>query len=102
LFEEYLKTGVGTDKIIVGYENQIIEFSQHYPDVWIKLQENAHPVIIYPEPTIWSFHTIIALTPQAKQLIDIIQEPKVQDIAWKNMVLELALLVLLMIQVSLQ
>lgn len=82
LFEQYLRTGAGAKPIIIGYENQMIEFAHENPDIWQNLKENIR--ILYPVPTVWSAHPLIALTPKAKDLITALKDKEVQKIAWEK------------------
>ncbi|MDQ1354622.1 MAG: hypothetical protein QG657_4931 [Acidobacteriota bacterium] len=82
LFEQYLKTGVGAKPIIAGYENQIIEFSLQYRDLWPKIKEKMR--ILYPEPTVWSAHPLMILKPNAKELITALRDPEINKIAWES------------------
>lgn len=80
LFENFLKQGMGARPIIVGYENQLVEFvtkNQSYADL-IK----AKIKVIYPEPTIFASHPLISLTPQCKRLAEALVDPDLQQIAW--------------------
>lgn len=82
LFEQYLKTGVGAKPMIVGYENQMIEFSHDNPDIWQTVKNNIR--ILYPVPTVWSAHPLLVLTPKAKDLIVALQDKEIQKIAWEK------------------
>lgn len=82
IFDQYANTGEGACPIIVGYENQIIEFAADKPAVWNKVKTNMR--ILYPVPTLWSAHTIIALDDKAKVLLNAFKDPKIQEIAWKK------------------
>ncbi len=80
LFENFLKQGMGSRPIIVGYENQLVEFvteNQRYADL-IK----AKIKVIYPEPTIFASHPLISLTPKCKRLAEALVDPELQQIAW--------------------
>lgn len=80
LFENFLKQGKGARPIIVGYENQMVEFmteNQRYADL-IKTKIK----VIYPEPTIFASHPLISLTPTCKRLADALSDPALQQIAW--------------------
>ena len=59
LFEQYLKTGMGAKPMIAGYENQMIEFAIENPNDWNMVKEQV--AVLYPEPTVWSSHPLIAL-----------------------------------------
>ena len=80
LFENFLKQGMGARPIIVGYENQMVEFvteNQRYADL-IK----AKIKVIYPEPTIFASHPLISLTSRCKRLAEALIDPELQQIAW--------------------
>jgi hypothetical protein len=80
LFESFLKQGMGARPIIVGYENQLVEF----------VKENAASAdlikakikVIYPEPTVFASHPLISLTPACKRLAEALVDPELQQIAW--------------------
>jgi len=82
LFEQYLRTGVGSHPLIVGYENQIVEFSLQYKDLWPKVKDRMR--ILYPVPTVWSSHPLIAVTPKASKLMEALVDPQVQKLAWER------------------
>lgn len=80
IFANFLKQGMGARPIIVGYENQMVEF----------LEENARLVdeitsrvrVIYPEPTIFASHPLISLTSDCMRLTEALTDPELQQIAW--------------------
>lgn len=75
LFKKYITQGSGSKPIIVGYESQLIEFSlQNNPDPQLR--------ILYPRPTVWSSHPLIALTPEGERLIEALSDPEIQQIGW--------------------
>lgn len=82
LFEQYLRTGVGAKPIIAGYENQIIEFSIKYKDLWPQVKNTVR--IIYPRPTVWSAHPLIILNKRASVLVDALKDKDIQRIAWEQ------------------
>jgi len=82
LFERYITQGVGSYPLIVGYENQIVEFALQNPAIWTKLKDRMR--ILYPLPTVWSSHPMIALTPKGSKLMDAIGDPRFQTLAWKS------------------
>jgi hypothetical protein len=84
LFDEYLKTGVGSHKIIVGYESDILHFATQNPDTWKTLEATAGARILYPTPTLWFFHTLVALRPAARIMIELLKDPEIQKIAWER------------------
>jgi hypothetical protein len=81
IFENFLKQGMGARPIIVGYENQLIEFlieHQEYQDIIRKKID-----IIYPTPTIFASHPLISLTESCQRLDTALQDPTLQQIAWQ-------------------
>lgn len=82
LYEQYLRKGVGSYPLIVGYENQIVEFSLQNPELWPRVKEKMR--ILYPIPTVWSSHPIIALNERAEVLIEALQDPDIQQLAWEQ------------------
>lgn len=82
LFEQYLRTGVGAKPVIVGYENQMIEFATKYKDYWPKVKEKVR--ILYPVPTVWSSHPVIALAPKGMELIKALSDEDLQQFAWEK------------------
>lgn len=82
LFEQYLSKGIGSYPLIVGYENQIVEFSIMHEDVWPRVKDMM--TILYPEPTVWSSHPLIALSESGEKLLEALQDPELQQIAWEQ------------------
>lgn len=82
IFENFLKQGMGSRPIIVGYENQLVEFvkaNAQYADL---IRSKIR--VIYPEPTVFSSHPLISLTPACKRLVEAMQDPKIQALAWAD------------------
>jgi len=80
IFENFLKQGMGARPIIVGYENQLVEFlsaNATYKDL---ISEKIR--VIYPEPTVFASHPLIALTPACSRLTEALTDPGLQAIAW--------------------
>ena len=82
LFQQYLTKGIGDKPMIVGYENQIVEFSLEHKDLWPKVKEKIR--ILYPRPTVWSSHPLIVLQERAKPLIAALKDEKIQQLAWEQ------------------
>ncbi|MGL6210161.1 MAG: hypothetical protein ACRC14_10075 [Paracoccaceae bacterium] len=82
IFENFLKQGMGARPIIVGYENQLVEFlgeNAQYADL---IREKIR--VIYPEPTVFASHPLISLTPACARLSEALQDPDLQAIAWAD------------------
>lgn len=82
LFEQYLRMGVGSHPLIVGYENQMVEFAVQNPETWENVRSRLR--ILYPLPTVWSSHTLMALTAKAAPLIKALEDPETQKLAWER------------------
>lgn len=82
LFENYQNQGVGSFPLIVGYENQIVEFSLDHPEIWPRLRDRMR--ILYPVPTVWSGHPLIALTDNGRRLLDALADEEIQQLAWER------------------
>jgi hypothetical protein len=80
LFNQFLKTGVGAKPLVAGYENQLLEFSKLNPEAWQKVKDDI--VILYPQPTVWSTHILIALDAAGEELMIALKDDRIQQIAW--------------------
>ena len=82
IFENFLKQGMGARPIIVGYENQMVEFlsaNATYADL---IREKIR--VIYPEPTVFASHPLISLKPACARLAEALQDHDLQAIAWAD------------------
>ena len=85
LFEQYLRMGVGAKPIIAGYENQLIEFAVAQPDAWRQLEgRKQRPVVLYPEPTVYSSHVLLALDANGRRLLEALRDPELLALAWQR------------------
>ena len=84
LFDDYLTEGMGAYPLIVGYENQLIEWALSDPERWGRVRANSElsPVMLYPRPTVFSAHPLLALDDASVALIAALQAPDIQKIAW--------------------
>jgi hypothetical protein len=84
LFEQYLAGGLGGEPLIVGYENQLVEWILADPARWDRVMKGsgAKPVVLYPRPTVYSAHPLIVIDEQANRLLDALTQPKLQELAW--------------------
>lgn len=82
LFSQFLRMGVGAEPIIAGYESQLIEYAAIYPDEYDRIRDDV--VMLYPTPTVWSAHVMIALDENGQILLNAMQDEEVQDLAWKK------------------
>jgi Bacterial extracellular solute-binding protein len=82
LFTQFLQQGIGSYPVIVGYEAQLIEFSLANPSYRDLLQKEI--TTLYPQPTVWSSHPLIALTPNGERLLTALQDANLQRLAWEK------------------
>lgn len=82
LFDQFLAQGIGAYPLIVGYENQLIEYSVDHPTLRESLLKQIN--ILYPRPTTWATHEILALTPNGVRLLEALKDTKIQQLAWER------------------
>lgn len=80
LFERYLQLGMAQFPLIVGYESQYIEFARENPDLWPDVSSRI--ALVYPIPTVWSSHPMIALTDDGRVLLEALHDEELQHLAW--------------------
>lgn len=79
-FDGFIGTGVGANKLLAGYESQILEFSALNPDAIAQYKDILR--VLYPDPTVWSDHPILALTRTGRSFLDAMRDPDIQNLAW--------------------
>lgn len=83
LWNSFINEGMGGKPLVIGYENQLIEFVLGQPDTWARIQNAPiRPVTLYPQPTVYSAHPLISLNEPADRLIAALEDPVLQDLAW--------------------
>lgn len=82
LFERYLEQRMGSFPVIVGYENQIAEYRVQYPEAWAANRSEMR--IVYPVPTVFSEHPLIALNDAGERLIEALQDEEILALAWEQ------------------
>ncbi len=82
IFENFLKQGMGARPIIVGYENQLVEFVIEHQDYRDVIRDKID--ILYPTPTVFASHPLISLTGNCKRLETALQDQDLQTLAWKE------------------
>lgn len=82
LFSQFLKMGVGAKPIIAGYESQLLEYSVENPEAYEKIKDDI--VMLYPTPTVWSTHVMIALNENGKSLLEALLDDDIQRLAWEK------------------
>ncbi|MBN1965618.1 MAG: substrate-binding domain-containing protein [Anaerolineae bacterium] len=85
LFEHFIVSGWGTYPLMANYEFLRIELMLRYasnPAVQAQIRDQIK--VIYPQPTVWSSHPVIALTDGGRALIQALQDEDIQRIAWEQ------------------
>ncbi len=80
IFQQYLNLGMGAKPIIIGYESQLLDYSLQNGAALAGRKEAVR--ILYPKPTVWSSHPLMALNDRAKRLNDALLDPEIQRLAW--------------------
>lgn len=81
-FNQFLTLGVGSKPMMVGYESQLLDLAVNQPDAFQQIKDDV--VIVYPTPTVWSTHTLMALDDKGVKLLDLLKSQKVQKLAWER------------------
>jgi hypothetical protein len=86
LFDDYIAGGAGAQPLIVGYENQLIEWVLQDAERWKRVEANApaKPVMLYPRPTVFSAHPLISINREADELIDALTNDAALELAWED------------------
>jgi hypothetical protein len=87
VFDDYVAGGPGAQPLVVGYENQLVEWILADKARWTRISTTAgpaKPVALYPRPTVFSAHPLIALAPEAIPLIDALMSRELQEIGWSD------------------
>lgn len=82
LFTQYVSRGMGDKPLVVGYEAQLIDFARTAPEKYAA--QKAQLRVLYPKPTVWSSHPVLALTENGRKLITALQDPELQKLAWER------------------
>lgn len=85
LWDSYLNEGMGGKPLVIGYENQLIEFVLGQPEIWDRIKSSPmRPIALYPEPTVYSAHPLLSLTSGSDRLLLALQDDFIQNIAWSD------------------
>jgi hypothetical protein len=86
LFDDYIGGGLGAQPLIVGYENQLVEWVLADEARWKRVQADApaQPVILYPRPTAYSAHPLMSLGGGADELIPALLSDEALELAWRD------------------
>ncbi|MBT1172675.1 substrate-binding domain-containing protein [Bifidobacterium sp. MA2] len=79
-FNQFLTLGVGSKPMMVGYESQILDLAVNQPSAFKQIKDDV--VIVYPTPTVWSTHTLMALDKKGEKLLSVLKSSEIQKLAW--------------------
>jgi Bacterial extracellular solute-binding protein len=82
IFQQFLATGIGAKPIIAGYESQLAEFSLQNESYRQQIKDQVR--VLYPQPTVWSSHPLIARTANGAKLLDALKDPQILKLAWER------------------
>lgn len=84
LFDQYLAGGFGAEPMIVGYENQLVEWILADPSRWQRILSGngPKPAVLYPRPTAFSAHPLISIAPESDRLLEALMSEDLQALAW--------------------
>lgn len=84
LFDQYLAGGFGAEPMIVGYENQLVEWILADPARWQRIVSGngPKPAVLYPRPTAFSAHPLISIAPETDRLLEALLSEDLQALAW--------------------
>jgi len=75
-FEDYTSMGIGKAPLVMIYEQQFLEYVLSHPN------PNPDMLLLYPEPTLLSKHTIVALSDNGAHFAEVMtSNPKIASIA---------------------
>ncbi|MFI5914934.1 hypothetical protein [Dactylosporangium sp. NPDC051541] len=82
-FQQWLTQGAELKApLYAGYENQLIQQVVAAGANSAQILNNVR--VLYPEPTIYSDHPILALNANASRFIDAMKDSEIQTLAWKK------------------
>ena len=60
----------------------MIEYAVQNPDAYKKIKDDI--VVLYPAPTVWSTHVMIAMDDNGKALLGALLDKDIQRLAWEK------------------
>ena len=78
LFKQCVGKGMGACPVFVAYESLLPDFIAAFG---VDCKDLESFTVIYPVPTIWATHPLIAATPRGEQLLVALRDPEIQRLA---------------------
>lgn len=82
LFSKCIRTGMGECPMFALYESQGIDFIKQNPTDHAYITDRIR--FLYPRPTVWAAHQMIALSPKGTSLMRSMRDKDILDVAWKS------------------
>jgi hypothetical protein len=84
MWEQFFTLGMGASPVIAAYESNLIEYCLQNPEESNQAYIRDNVRTLYPSPTVWSSHPMLALTEAGQRLIEALRDPEVQRIGWEQ------------------
>jgi hypothetical protein len=84
MWEQFFTLGMGASPIIAAYESNLIEYCLQNSSDSSQQFIRANVRTLYPRPTVWSSHPMLALTDAGQRLIEALRDPEVQRLGWEQ------------------
>lgn len=81
LFRSYLTLGEGARPLVALIESQLAEYLIEHPEDMDLVSQNVR--MLYPEPTVWTSHPVIARTTAGEKLMQALLDPELQALGWE-------------------
>lgn len=81
LFRSYLTLGEGARPLVALIESQLADYLIDHPKDQQFIRDNVR--MLYPEPTVWTSHPVIARTENGEKLMQALLDPELQQLGWE-------------------
>lgn len=81
LFRSYLTLGEGARPLVALIESQLADYLIDHPEDQQLIRDNVR--MLYPEPTVWTSHPVIARTENGEKLMQALLDPELQQLGWE-------------------
>jgi hypothetical protein len=81
LFRSYLTLGEGARPLVALIESQLTEYLITHPNSANQISADVR--MLYPEPTVWTSHPVIARTEAGERMMQALLDPELQALGWE-------------------
>ena len=81
LFRSYLTLGEGARPLVALIESQLTDYLIDHPEDKDLIRDKVR--MLYPEPTVWTSHPVIARTENGEKLMQALLDPELQQLGWE-------------------